>query len=121
MEVLNHSLWLMLSYQSVGFSIYGIYQFLQKKSLTKLLFGLFMLAFGIASFLIHIHLFEHNSTLFILFPMAFCFGLTLVPLFYLHHKSLINKDFKLKPLDFKHFIPFFLMLLFLFPFWNLFQ
>lgn len=119
MEVLNHSLWLMLSYQSVGFFVYGLYQFLQEKSVAKLLFGFFMLALGMTSFLVHIHLFAHNPTLFILFPLAFCFGLTLVPLFYLHHKALLIKDFKLKAFDLKHFIPFLLMLLFLFPFWIL--
>lgn len=119
MEVLNHSLWLMLSYQSVGFSLYGFYQFFQEKSVSKLLFGLFMLALGIASFLIHIHLFAHNASLFILFPLVFCFGLTLVPLFYLHHKSLLVKDFKLRAIDHKHFIPFFVMLLLLMPFWLL--
>ncbi|GEM_PF-1758807 len=119
MEVLNHSLWLMLSYQSVGFFVYGLYHFFQEKSIAKLLFGLFMLAFGITSFLVHLHLFEHYSTLFILFPLAFCFGLTLVPLFYLHHKSLLIKHFKLKAFDLKHFIPFVLMLLFLLPFWIL--
>ncbi len=119
MEVLNHSLWLMLSYQSVGFSLYGFYQFFQEKNVSKLLFGSFMLAFGIASFLIHIHLFEHNAALFILFPLVFCFGLTLVPLFYLHHKSLLVKDFKLRAFDHKHFIPFVVMLLLLMPFWLL--
>jgi len=119
MEVLNHSLWLMLSYQSVGFSLYGFYQFFQEKSIPKLLFGLFMLAMGMASFLIHIHLFAHNATLFILFPLVFCIELTLIPLFYLHHKSLLIKDFKLKITNFKHFVPFFVMLLLLMPFWLL--
>lgn len=119
MEVLNHSLWLMLGYQSVGFSLYGFHQFFQEKGVPKLLFGLFMLAFGMASFLIHIHLFQHSATLFILFPLVFCFGLALVPLFYLHHKSLLIKDFKLRFIDFKHFVLFFVMLLLLMPFWLL--
>lgn len=78
-----------------------------------------MLSLGITSFLVHIHLFEHNATLFILFPLVFCFGFTMIPLFYLHHKSLLIKDYQLKSIEIKHFIPFFVMLLLLLPFWML--
>ncbi len=119
MEILNHALWLVLSYQSLGFFFYMLYLNFQKKSTSRLIFGFFLLSFGLASFLVHIHLFEHNSTFFILFPLAFCFGLTLIPLFYLHHKSLLIKDFKIKTTDLKHFLPSILMLLFLTPFWAL--
>ena len=119
MEVLNHSLWLMLSYQSLGFFFYSLYLYYKQKSPTRLIFSLFMLSFGIASFLAHIHLFEHHSTFYIVFPLVFCFALTLVPLFYLHHKSLFIKDFTFNKADILHFIPFLAMILFLIPFWVL--
>ncbi|MBU1580468.1 MAG: helix-turn-helix domain-containing protein [Bacteroidetes bacterium] len=109
----------MLGYQSLGFFFYSLYLYFQDKSASRLLFGFFMLSFGIASFLVHIHLFKHSATLFVLFPLAFCFGLTLIPLFYLHHKSLLSKDFQLKSIDLKHFVPFIVMLLLLTPFWVL--
>ena len=119
MEVLNHSLWLMLSYQSLGFFFYALYLHFQHKSTSRLLFGFFLLSLGLASFLAHIHLFEHTTSFFILFPLVFCFALILVPLFYLHHKSLLIKNFKLKKKDLLHFLPLFLMLLGLAPFWVL--
>lgn len=78
-----------------------------------------MLSFGLASFLVHIHLFDHHSTFYILFPLVFCLVLTLAPLFYLHHKSIHIKDFKLKRADIRHFIPAMVMVLFLIPFWAL--
>ena len=119
MEVLNHSLWLMLSYQSLGFFFYLLYLYVQQKNPTRLIFSFFMLSFGMASFLVHIHLFDHHSTFYALFPLVFCLALTLVPLFYLHHKSLHVKDFKLKKADILHFIPAMGMVLFLIPFWAL--
>lgn len=119
MEVVNHSLWLMLSYQSVGFFFYMLFLYFQEKNVTKLLFGLFMLALGLTGFLVHIHLYEHTPTLFILFPLAFVIGLTLIPFFYLHHKSLLIQDFKLQSIDFKHFVPAIVMFILLTPFWVL--
>lgn len=119
MEVLNHSLWLMLSYQSLGFFFYSLYLYTQQKSPTRLIFSFFMLSFGVASFFVHIHLFDHHSTFYILFPLVFCLALTLVPLFYLHHKSLLLKDFKLSKADIRHFFPAIAMVLFLIPFWAL--
>ena len=117
MEVLNHSLWLMLSYQSLGFFLYSLYLYFQQKSPTRLIFSFFMLSFGVASFLVHILLFDHHSTFYLLFPFVFCFALTLVPLFYLHHKSLLIQDFKLKRADIRHFIPALVMVVLLLPFW----
>lgn len=119
MEVVNHSLWLMLSYQSLGFFFYLLYLYFQQKNPTRLIFSLFMLSFGLASFLVHIHLFDHNSTFYILSPLVFCFALTLVPLFYIHHKSLHVKKFKFKRADLLHFIPAMAIVLFLIPFWML--
>jgi len=119
MEVLNHSLWLMFSYQSVGFFFYMLYLHFQKKSVTRLLFGFFMLNLGLTGFLAHIHLYTHNATLFILFPLVFSISLTLTPLFYLHHKSLLVKDFQLRSIDLKHFVPAFVMFILITPFWVL--
>ena len=119
MEVLNHSLWLMLSYQSLGFFFYLLYLYFQQNNPSRLIFSFFMLSFGMASFLVHIHLFDHNSTFYILFPLVFCFALTLVPLFYIHHKSLHVNKFKFKRAYILHFLPALFMVLFLIPFWVL--
>lgn len=119
MEVLNHSLWLVLSYQSLGFFFYTLYLFFQKKNTSRLIFGLFLLSFALSIFFIHLQLFDHNSILFIYYPLAFCFGLTLIPLFYLHHKSLVIQNYKLKPTALLHFLPFALMVMFMTPFWIL--
>lgn len=119
MEILNHALWLVLSYQSLGFFFYILFLHFQKKSISRLLFGFFLLCFGLASFLIHVHLFEHSSSFFAFYPLAFCFGLTLIPLFYLHHKSLLIRDFRINKNDLKHFLPSIIMAIFLIPFWVL--
>ncbi len=119
MEVLNHSLWLVLSYQSLGFFIYTLYLYFQRKDISRLIFGFFLLSFALSSFFIHLQLFDHDSAFLIFYPLAFCFSLTLIPLFYLHLKSLFIKDFKLKPKDLLHFMPFLLMVIFLTPFWIL--
>lgn len=119
MEVLNHSLWLVLSYQSLGFFIYIVYLSYQQKDLSRLIFGFFLFSFASVSFFIHLQLFDHASAFFLFYPLAFCFGLTLVPLFYLHLKSLLIKDFKFRARELLHFIPFILMVFFLTPFWIL--
>ncbi len=119
MEILNHSLWLMFSYQSIGFFIYVVYLHFQEKSVTRLLYGFFMLALGVTGFLVHIHLYDHNPVLFILFPLVFAVSLILTPLFYLHQKSLLVEDFQLRSIDLKHFVPAFVIFILLTPFWVL--
>ncbi|MDD3743131.1 MAG: helix-turn-helix transcriptional regulator [Lentimicrobiaceae bacterium] len=119
MEVLNHSLWLVLSYQSLGFFIYTLYLYLQHKDTGRLIFSFFLLSFSFSSFFIHTQLFDHASGFFLYYPLAFCFGLTLVPLFYLHFKSLLTKDFEIRSRDILHFIPSISMVVFLMPFWVL--
>lgn len=119
MEVINHSLWLMLSYQSLGFFFYSFYLYIQQKNPSKLIFSFFMLSFGLSGFLAHIHLFDHDSTFYLLFPLVFFFALTLIPLFYIHHKSLHIKEFKLKRADILHFTPAIVMALLLIPLWML--
>ncbi len=108
MEVLNHSLWLMFSYQSVGFSLHAIPSFSKEKRYATA-FGFFMLNLGLTGFLL-IYICTRIMPPFLSFSRWFFLSLTLTPLFYLHHKSLLVKDFQLKSIDLKHFVPAFVML-----------
>lgn len=119
MEVLNHSLWLMLGYQSFGVSLYLLYENLKEKSKTRILFAAFMLVFSITSFLMHIRLFSHAASLYVLFPLIFSVGLLLTPIFYFHLKSLLVEKFVIRKKDALHALPAILVLMLMLPFWVL--
>lgn len=119
METLNHSLWLMLGYQSIGFFLYLLYENLKERSRTRSLFAAFMLLFGVASFLLHIRLFTHSSGLYMLFPLIFSIAMLLTPVFYFHLKSLLVEKFVLRWNDLWHVLPAFLVLMIILPFWVL--
>ncbi len=119
METLNHSLWLMLGYQSIGFFLYLLYENLKEKSTTRSLFAVFMMLFGLTSFLLHIRLFTHTSSFYVLFPLIFSVAMLLTPVFYFHLKSLLVENFVLRWIDLLHVLPALLVLIIMLPFWVL--
>lgn len=119
MEVFNHSLWLLISYQNLGFFFYGIYLYVKERNLARLFFALVMLSFGLNVFLLHLHLFEHDRNLNLLFPLLLTTGFTIIPLYYLHLKSQLQLYYKLETSEILHFVPFMVSALALTPFWFL--
>jgi AraC-like DNA-binding protein len=120
MEVFNHSIWLLISYQSLGFFIYAIYlYFHEQKNLSRLFFGFYMLSFSVNIFLVHINLFPHNRNLMMLFPLIFTTSFTLIPLFYLLLKSQLVLNYQFNASENRHFFPILVSFIALLPFWIL--
>lgn len=119
MEVINHSFWLMLSYQSIGVGCYSIFKFFQQKTSYRLFFGLFMLSFGISYFTVHLYLFDHHPTLIYLFPLTFSSTMLVTPFYYLYQKSLFSSGHTVIKNELKHFFPSLMIFFILLPFYIL--
>jgi AraC-like DNA-binding protein len=119
MEIFNHSLWLLISYQSLGFSFFAIYLFINERYIPRLYFGLYLVSLGVNIFLLHLQLFEHDSSLTSLFPFILSTSFTLIPLFYLLLKSQLAEKYRFEVHEIVHFIPFIISSLTIAPFWIL--
>ncbi|MCK9291844.1 MAG: helix-turn-helix domain-containing protein [Bacteroidales bacterium] len=119
MEIFNHSLWLLISYQNLGFFILGLYFYLTERSIARLIYSFFMLSFGANIFLFHIHLFEHTRGLTILFPLLLTTVFSIAPLYYLHMKSMLVYKYRFEVNEILHFVPLMVSAITLAPFWYL--
>ncbi len=119
MEVFNHSLWLLLTYQSLGFFFYGLYLYMFERRAGRLLFGFFMLSFSINIFLLHLHYFEHARRLTNMFPMLLTTSFASIPLYYLHMKAQLTNRYRFEANEIMHFVPLIVSAITLAPFWYL--
>ncbi len=114
MEVFNHSLWLLVSYQNLGFFVYGISLFAKEKRNAELFFSLCCFFIGVDIFLFHLLFFSHHQALSQVIPLLTATVFLPVPFYFLFLKADSDHDFRFRPIDGFHFLPFFVGLTVLF-------
>ncbi len=107
MEVFNHSLWLLLSYQNLGFFIYGLYLYAKERQKADLFFGLCCFFVGINVFLFHISLYDHNNELGKIYFLLAATAFLPLAFYYLSLKAKSLPAYQFNKKELIHFIPFF--------------
>lgn len=108
LEVFNHSLWLLVSYQNIGFSVYGLLLFAKEKRVADLFFGLCCFFIGVDIFFYHLLFFPHHPSLVNVSPVLTAIVFLPVPLYHLFLRADNVGLFRFGKTDYLHFAPFFL-------------